>query len=295
MDWEIFRSVVKYDAISNESADIGDLMKERMFPEKNVLYRSDNLQPLSIVSKSYKIVQPYEVIEFYRDLVGVADMKLETAGVLFGGRRLWALANTGKMAELKGDDAIKGYLLLTTSCDGTLATTAQFTSIRVVCNNTLSVSLGEKNSKIRVPHNRVWNGNEVKEQLGLVDESWSKFKDTIAKMADYTIGSSEAAEFLVKIYGDMNVADDIGQVIVNQSPAVADKCARVYDLFAGSGVGATLASAKGTLWGLLNAVTQTVDYHTAHKTIDARLNSAWYGEGNTVKNTAFKLAEEMVA
>jgi hypothetical protein len=37
---------------------------------------------------------------------------------------------------LKGGDRVKAYLLLATSCDGTLCTTAQFTSVRVVCNNT---------------------------------------------------------------------------------------------------------------------------------------------------------------
>ncbi|WP_397457282.1 DUF932 domain-containing protein, partial [Pseudomonas versuta] len=31
---------------------------------------------------------------------------------------------------------VNGYLLLATSCDGTLATTATPTTIRVVCNNT---------------------------------------------------------------------------------------------------------------------------------------------------------------
>jgi hypothetical protein len=32
---------------------------------------------------------------------------------------------------LKGKDVSNGYMLLATACDGTLATTAQFTSIRV--------------------------------------------------------------------------------------------------------------------------------------------------------------------
>jgi hypothetical protein len=41
---------------------------------------------------------------------------------------------------LKGKDVSNGYILLATACDGTLATTAQFTSIRVVCNNTLAIA-----------------------------------------------------------------------------------------------------------------------------------------------------------
>jgi hypothetical protein len=37
---------------------------------------------------------------------------------------MWALAKTGKSAALKGNDVTKGYVLLATACDGTLATTA---------------------------------------------------------------------------------------------------------------------------------------------------------------------------
>ncbi|WP_280955280.1 DUF932 domain-containing protein [Paludibacterium denitrificans] len=59
---------------------------------------------------------------------------METAGVLKGDCKLWALVRTGQEAGLKGSDRVKAYLLLATSCDGPLCTTAQFTSVRVVCN-----------------------------------------------------------------------------------------------------------------------------------------------------------------
>lgn len=84
--------------------------------------------PLSVVSNRYKVVQPHEVLHFYKDLVSAGGFELETAGVLKGGRKLWALAKTGHEARIKGNDRIKAYLLsLATSCDGTLCTTAQFT------------------------------------------------------------------------------------------------------------------------------------------------------------------------
>jgi hypothetical protein len=54
------------------------------------------------------------------------------------------LAKTGQTAALKGKDVSNGYILLATACDGTLATTAQFTSIRVVCNNTLAIALKDR-------------------------------------------------------------------------------------------------------------------------------------------------------
>ena len=64
--------------------------------------------------------------------------QLETAGVLMEGRKFWALARTSHSTALKGNDVVDSYILLATSCDGTLATTATPTTVRVVCNNTLS-------------------------------------------------------------------------------------------------------------------------------------------------------------
>jgi phage/plasmid-like protein (TIGR03299 family) len=294
MDWEILRTAVEYkipyDGTQRDALQLtaDKLSEHRLFPEKNVLYRSDTLAPLSVVSDSYNIVQPYEVLEFYRDLVGVADMQLETAGVLFGGRRFWALANTGRLAELKGNDAIKGYVLLSTSCDGTMATTARFTSVRVVCNNTLSIATKDNASVIRVPHRRLWNPSEVKEQLGLIDSSWALFKQHIETLSGNYVDREQAAEYLVKLFGDVDVPVD------QQSPAVAGKCAGIWDLYTNTGVGAHMESAEGTWWGLLNAITQTIDYHTAHRTVDARLNNAWFGQGNNKKTEALELALEYV-
>ena len=284
MDWEIKRSAVQF--VTDETEVGGDL---HMYPDKHVLYRSDTGTALSVVSKSYKIVQPKEVLEFYRDLVGVAGMQLETAGVLFGGRRFWALANTGQLAELKGGDKVRAYVMLVTACDGTMATTGQYTGIRGVCNNTISAALRDGNDQIKVPHNRVWKPEEVKFQLGLMDEGWAKFKDSITMLSETKVDQSQGVEYLIKLFGDTEVPVD------QQNPAVAQKCANIWDLFKGQGMGATMESANGTWWGLLNGVTETIDHHAGHRTVDARLNNAWFGAGNAKKTEAFELALAMAA
>jgi len=284
MDWEIFRTAVKFDVVSD---DMSALTNTLIYPDKHVLYRSDTNSPLSVVSDSYKIVQPLEVLEFYRDLVATAGLELETAGVLFGGRRFFALANTAKMTVLPGDDKVKGYLLLTTSCDGTLATTAQFTSVRVVCNNTSKIALNDGNYKIKVPHNRVWKPSEVKEQLGFIDEGWNRFSDQIGLLAAKTVERDRAVEYLIELFGDPTIG------VEDQNPAVMQKCANVWALFQGEGMGAKLTSAEDTMWGLLMSVTETIDHHTAHRTADSRVNNAWYGAGAALKTKAFELALAM--
>ena len=136
LDWHIRESQVRF--VHNERDRLGEILS---FDGQKVLYRSDTRAPLSVVSKRYQVVQPREILEFYRDLTEVSGFELETAGVLKGGRKIWALARTGQSGVLKGNDQTNAYVLLATACDGTMATTAQFTSVRVVCNNTLAVAL----------------------------------------------------------------------------------------------------------------------------------------------------------
>ena len=157
MNWRIEEAEVRFVAAGNRS--LGSI---HAFPEQKVLYRSDTKAPLSVVSARYQIVQPAEILESYRDLTEVGGFQLETAGVLKEGRKLWALARTGQSATLKGKDEVNGYLLLATACDGTLATTAQFTSVRVVCNNTLQIALGDSDSAVKVPRRSQFDAQAVR-------------------------------------------------------------------------------------------------------------------------------------
>ena len=77
------------------------------FPGKQVLSRSDTDEPLSIVSDSFKVVQPKQVLEFFRDLTEKHGMKLSTAGILGNGKRFWALADMGKEAEITLGDTMR--------------------------------------------------------------------------------------------------------------------------------------------------------------------------------------------
>ncbi|MFP3366790.1 DUF932 domain-containing protein, partial [Pseudoalteromonas sp. SIMBA_148] len=70
---------------------------------------------------------------------------------------------------------MNGYLLLATSCDGTLATMATPTTVRVVCNNTLAVAVNGASQAIRVPHSTEFNAQRVKQQLGISVSQWSEF------------------------------------------------------------------------------------------------------------------------
>ncbi len=284
MDFEIKQTEVLFNSAGGND---GNLLNLRSNPDATVLYRSDNNEPLSVVSKRYKVVQPKDILGFYRDLVAVGGFELETAGVLKGGKKLWALAKTGQETLLPGLDKVKAYLLLATSCDGSLATTAQFTSVRVVCNNTLQMAVGENKGAIRVPHSTTFDPAAVKQELGLGLSSWETFMASIKALSNRPVSKFEAMSYLVNVLGDPALPLD------EQSNQKAIQA--VYGLYSGEGRGSKLQSANGTAWGLINGVTEYVDSHRRARNQDYRLDSAWFGQGAQIKGKAFEQAMALVA
>lgn len=285
MDWTIESADVRFVA-GQAGSGLGSI---HAFPEQRVLYRSDTKAPLSVVSSRYQVVQPRDVLEFYRDLTEVGGFELETAGVLKDGKKLWALARTGQSVLLKGRDEVNGYLLLATACDGTLATTAQFTSIRVVCSNTLQVALDDSAGCVKVPHRTQFDATAVKRQLGIATSSWDGFMVRMKALADRKVNNAAAEAFFHRVL-TYPTSSSVSVPTTNDSAVRA-----VQSLYAGRGKGATLASASGTAWGLVNSITEFVDHQRRARSEDHRRDAAWFGAGATIKQRAWDEAMKLVA
>lgn len=284
MSWQIESADVRYIAAGEGLGSI------HAFPDQRVLYRSDNKMPLSVVSKRFNVVQPREILEFYRDLTEAGGFELETAGVLKEGRKFWALAKTGQSVSLKGRDRVNGYLLLATACDGTLATTAQFTSVRVVCNNTLTIALGDSSGAIKVGHRSQFDADAVKRQLGIQVSAWDGFMARMKALADCKVSEAAADVFFRKILTYPISNPEASMSGLNERGLKA-----VQSLYSGQGKGAEMASAAGTAWGLVNSVTEFVDHHRRARSDDHRLDAAWFGAGATLKQKAWDEALKLVA
>jgi phage/plasmid-like protein (TIGR03299 family) len=223
------------------------------------------------------VVQPHEVLHFYNDLVHAGGFELETAGVLKGGKKLWALAKTGQETLVRSGDRVKAYLLLATSCDGTLCTTAQFTSVRVVCNNTLQIAVGDNLGAVKVPHSTVFDPLAVKDALGLGLSDWDVFMRNIKALSQRPISPEEARQYFADVLDEPMPVEDA-------TPSKAMQ--QLHALYSGAGMGSMLTGTRGTAWGLVNAVTEYVDHHRRARSSDYRLDSAWFGQGATLKQRA---------
>lgn len=284
MNWTICETPVRY--MTEQAGSLGSIMT---FDDQKVLYRSDTKAPLSVVGGRYQIVQPREVLEFYRDLTEVSGFELETAGVLKAGRKFWALARTGKQTALKGNDVVNGYILLATSCDGTLATTATPTTIRVVCNNTLSIALQGASSAVKVPHSTIFDAQAVKKQLGIAVSGWDAFMYRMKTLAERKVKTHESMNFFLKVLCQIEVHADQAQLTNERA------LKKVQELYEGKGRGAELTASKGTAWGLLCAVTEFVDHERRARNQEYRLDSAWFGQGATLKQRALDAALQLVS
>ena len=310
MDWQIESSNVSYMAENHKGQSL-------ILPhdEQRVLYRSDTHAPLSVVSQRYQEVQPREILEFYRDLTEQSGFELETAGVLKGGKKFWALAKTGQTSNLKGKDVSNGYILLATACDGTLATTAQFTSIRVVCNNTLAIALKGQNSSagvVKVPHSTKFDAQKIKQQLGISVRAWNEHMYEMKQLSQRKVTQTEAAAYFDAVFNNTSLSateqdDSIIQFYrnvatqANHTAKAENKTepngramSKVMSMFNGHGRGAELSSAKDTAYGLLCSITEFCDHERRAMSQDHRLDSAWFGAGAGLKQRGLEQALRLI-
>jgi phage/plasmid-like protein (TIGR03299 family) len=267
------------------------------WPNRKVLSRSDTGAPLAVVSDGYHVVQPGDVMEFFRELVDLGGFQLETAGALSDGKRVWALASVGDAAPVVDRDLVKPYLLLGTSYDGTMATVAKFTAIRVVCNNTITAAVGGYSqgrvikgeaetsrgylaSAVRVLHSEKFDREAVRLQLGIVANAWENFLVQSRQLAAVPMDAAQADDFLAELLKPWHRAD----LDVRESKAFR----RIRELFDGRAIGSELPGVAGTRWAMLNAVTELVD-HERGRSNNTRMESAWFGSGAALKARAAEL------
>lgn len=277
------------------------------FKGKRVLFRSDTLKPLSVVSEGYRVVQPSTVLQFFEALCQHNQFTMETAGALDDGKRIWALAKVGEGDAVVGSDQVKPYVLLATSYDGTMATIAKLTSVRVVCHNTLSFAAGthgnadaEKeagSSVVRVSHSSDFDPEECRLDLGIAFDGFERFLIDARRLAKRQVNDTFTTAFLKALLPpvvSVKTNKDGTKTVTPGNIEDSRGFQQIMGLFRGEAMGHGMAGAGGTAWGLLNAITQHVDWQRG-RTDNSRMSSAWFGAGNALKDKAHKMLLEVIS
>ena len=254
---------------------------------KKALIRDSDNSVLDIVGDDWNPVQNDEAFEFFHEYCMAGDMEMHTAGSLENGRNVWVLAKVKESFSILGDDQVDSYLLFSNPHKYGKAIDVRFTPIRVVCNNTLTMSLNaDSKNQVKLNHRTVFDADNVKQTLGIAHDKFEKYKE----VAEFLSSKRYTNESLVNYYNEVfphTYAGSKGKTV--ESFDDLTKNAKAAHGVLHTQPGAT--KGEGSFWQAFNSVTYMTD-HIMGRSAESRLNSAWFGQNQTRKVKALQKAVE---
>jgi phage/plasmid-like protein (TIGR03299 family) len=253
--------------------------------QKSLVRESDG-KILTNVGENWKPVQNETAFEFFSEFVLSGDMEMHTAGSLRDGQYVWALAKVKESFDVFGEDTVESYLLFSNPHVYGKSIDVRFTPIRVVCNNTLTLSLsGKAKNGVRIGHRTEFNPNTVKETLGLAHEKFAQYKE----MAEFLGSRKVDAESLIQYYN----------TVFPNTSRTQEKTVKTYEDLSRNAqlcydaleVQPGAQFAPGTWWQAFNSVTYITD-HVQGRNKENRLHNQWFGTNQARKLEAANQAVE---
>lgn len=256
----------------------------------NAIIREDTKEVLGITTPKYKIVQNTEAFSFFDTIVGEGQAIYHSAGALGKGEKIWILAKLPNDIVVNGDDVVEKYLCLTNSHDGKSSLRMYFTPIRVVCQNTLNMSMQDAKNGISIRHsgnirNKIDHAREV---LGISINYYDQFEKIVQEMENIQVQSEELNNYFNRV-----LAINDNEEVSTRKSNIKDELFTLFE----NGKGQKLGN-KHSLWKAYNAVTEYVDHSRTVKNLDKdksnKLASIWFGSGAKLKEKAYNEALVLV-
>lgn len=259
------------------------------------LRRSDDQSILSTVGADYSVLQNSTLAEIATSLGSQGSARVETAGTLFGGRKVFFLLHTNTLDIGRKGDTVEQYILLANAHDGTMSATAMPTSVRVVCNNTLTMALGAASKaayRWRHTSGLALRVDDIKSALATYGVAAKAEAEAMEALAAKPLTRDEIqslwVDVLVALDGKIENNPKTEQEKRRKDKAVdalADMT-RVFD---------TEAQKFGaSAWVAANAATNYIQYHRGYLKGDARTNADLFGAYGDAKRTVMSKALALV-
>jgi phage/plasmid-like protein (TIGR03299 family) len=277
------------------------------------IYRSDTGAILGLASEKYEIFQNEEMVEVMDAIAKDGGITYEVAGGLGKGERVWVLANIPDLCyDVKGD-AMKQYLTIFTSHDGSSALNIFPTTVRVVCANTWRAATVER-QRMEATHGKqtVKAGYSIKHTRNM-KAMVQQAVDAFAAAVEANKFSREFYRSLAEVPATSAMKDEFFTFIVNggegkdeketlnemskRTAARRDAKRAELEMLLRAATNQT-AAAAGTAWGLWNSASEWIDHLAPTRKVGsksedaARFESSQFGGGADLKDAAMgKIAE----
>jgi len=250
---------------------------------------SDTKELLGIVGLNYESPQPVEAFEFFDDLMGQGVARFVTAGALGKGEKIWLLAKMPETLEVVAGDAIETYILLSNSYDMSSNLEARYTSIRVVCQNTLAMATSGNPAVVKLRHTK--NIKSRMAQAAMVLQGYQdhlgQFSDCLKRLQKVRITDELLTQFEISMFGNIeDTPEGRGRTML------ANNLTK-FEQLVFTGRGTEIPGVVGTLYGVLNAYTEWSDYYSMVKGDEGRTGAIVFGNAAKKKQEAFALAMAM--
>lgn len=299
--WHGLGKVVDNAVTAKEAIELAQLnypvVKRPLFVDNRevenhvAVVREDTKNVLGIVSKKYEIIPNINAFSFFDTVVGEGQAIYHSAGALGLGEKIWILAKLPNDILINKDDVVEKYLCLANSHDGKSALRLYFTPVRVVCQNTLNLSLQDAKNGISIRHsgNVGTKVDEARRILGISINYYNQFETLIKQFENVPMNKESVGNYFDKV---LKINEDEKETSTRKE----NQKDELFQLFE-NGKGQKLGN-RHSLWKAYNAVTEYVDHFATIKNVDEvptnKLKSIWFGNGAKVKENAYNEAVALV-
>ena len=164
----------------------------------------------------------------------------------------------------------------------------KFTSVRVVCQNTLMLAMDDGQKAYRVRHSKKmqFKLDELSDFLAITQDVFLKAEETFRRLAKIEMVGDRLDCYLEAVFPLSATQKKSGT-----KPARWDFLHQIFE----SRPDLQLPGVRGTLWGAYNAITMFEDYKQPQneERPEQRLDRAWFGGGADIKLKALVKATEL--
>jgi phage/plasmid-like protein (TIGR03299 family) len=276
LDWNVNKAPMQV------IANVQGTMRLIDVPDAHAIVRDTDGMVLGTTGRVWKPLQNKDAFAWFNPFLEMNQARLHTAGSLHDGQNVWILAKLNlDTVEIRKNDPVEAFVLLSNYHDGKTALRVGFTPVRVVCANTLAAAYGNTESKLlRVRHSLKTKSNLdlIREAMDTASQTFKMTAERMQLLASRGVRGADLHKYVEQVF----------EIKAHENTTKWNRVfPQIEHLFTeGKGNGGN------TLWDAYNAVTEFLS-HRDKKDTETRYDSLWFGANAATNARALSVALEM--